>query len=135
MTADSTASKALDFIVKKDDLRTCKFVPANGPDQTVLQPGQVILKVDKFAFTSNNVTYAAFGDVMSYWNFFPAQDGWGRIRVWGFADVVRSEHESIKVGERVRLLRRRAASPGFASALQPVSAHHHGPRLRRRARG
>jgi hypothetical protein len=75
-------------------------VPANGPDQTDLQPGQVILRVDKFAFTSNNVTYAAFGDAMSYWNFFPAPDGWGRIPVWGFADVVRSEHESIKVGER-----------------------------------
>lgn len=100
MTADSSAAKAFDFIVKKDDLRTCKFVPANGPDQTDLQPGQVILRVDKFAFTSNNVTYAAFGDAMSYWNFFPAPDGWGRIPVWGFADVVRSEHESIKVGER-----------------------------------
>ena len=24
---------------------------------------------------------------MSYWDFFPAQDGWGRVPVWGFADV------------------------------------------------
>ena len=27
---------------------------------------------------------------MRYWNFFPAESGWGRVPVWGFADVARS---------------------------------------------
>lgn len=101
MTEHAIAAKALDFIVKKDDLRTCKFVPAAESGETGLQPGQILLRVDQFAFTSNNVTYATFGDAMSYWNFFPAPEGWGRIPVWGFADVVRSEHASIKAGERI----------------------------------
>ena len=45
-----------------------------------LAPGQVLLKIDAFAFTANNVTYAVFGDMMRYWQFFPAaSEGWGRI--------------------------------------------------------
>jgi hypothetical protein len=96
----ATDSKALDFIVLRSDLRTCKFLPAAGPEETELQPGQVLLEIDKFAFTSNNITYATFGDSMSYWNFFPAPEGWGRIPVWGFADVIRSQNEAIQCGER-----------------------------------
>lgn len=66
-----------------------------------LEPGQARLRIDSFALTSNNVTYAAFGDAMGYWNFFPADDGWGRIPVWGFADVVESQADPIQPGTRV----------------------------------
>ena len=93
-------AKAVDFVVQRTDLHSCKFIPAAGPDEITLEPGQILMKVDKFAFTSNNVTYAAFGEAMSYWNFFPAPEGWGRIPVWGFADVIASQADGIKVGER-----------------------------------
>jgi hypothetical protein len=92
---------ALDFIVRRDDLRQCKCVPAAEPDEIDLRRGEVLLRIAKFAFTSNNVTYAAFGDAMRYWDFFPAPEGWGRIPVWGFGDVIRSEHDGIGAGERV----------------------------------
>ena len=55
------------------------------------------LRVDSFALTSNNITYGAFGDMLQYWNFFPAAGEWGRIPVWGFADVV----EGVSEGRRV----------------------------------
>ena len=100
MATSRIDTKVLDFMVRRDDLHQCKFVAASAPDAIELQPGQVLLRIDKFAFTSNNVTYAAFGDAMSYWNFFPAPEGWGRIPVWGFADVIRSQHAAIEVGER-----------------------------------
>jgi uncharacterized protein DUF2855 len=94
---------ALDFLVKRDDLRECKFAPATeaGEIELELEPGQVLLAVDKFGFTSNNVTYAAFGEAMNYWAFFPAPEGWGRIPVWGFAHVLRSEHSELAEGERI----------------------------------
>jgi hypothetical protein len=38
---------------------------------------------------------------MSYWRFFPAEEGWGRVPVWGFARVVASAHDSVAEGERV----------------------------------
>jgi hypothetical protein len=63
--------------------------------------GEVLLSIDRFAFTANNVTYAMFGDAMHYWQFFPATDpAWGVIPVWGFATVVASAVEGIAVGER-----------------------------------
>jgi hypothetical protein len=64
-------------------------------------PGEIVLRLDRFALTTNNITYAAFGDAMQYWDFFPTgQDGWGHMPVWGFADVVASTVEGVEVGER-----------------------------------
>ncbi|WP_010466654.1 DUF2855 family protein [Acidovorax radicis] len=66
-----------------------------------LQPGEALLRVDRVAVTTNNITYAAFGDAMKYWDFFPTGEaGWGHMPVWGFADVVASDVEGVAVGER-----------------------------------
>ena len=63
--------------------------------------GEVLLRVEHFAFTANNVTYAMFGEAMHYWQFFPATDpAWGVIPVWGFATVVASAVEGIVASER-----------------------------------
>lgn len=94
-------AEAVDFQVRRNDLRETRVVPLAAPDEVELAPGEVLVKVDRFAFTANNITYAVFGDGMNYWDFFPAEDGWGRIPVWGFADVIRSEAEGIEVGERI----------------------------------
>ena len=83
-------SQALDFLVNRQDLRQFKLVPATAPAEIDLLPGQVLLSISMFGFTSNNVTYAAFGEAMQYWAFFPAPEGWGRIPVWGYGDVIRS---------------------------------------------
>lgn len=66
-----------------------------------LEPNEVVLEVDRLAMTSNNISYAVAGDLLDYWGFFPAGDGWGRIPAMGWADVVASAHPNIKVGERV----------------------------------
>lgn len=89
---------AYDFLVRKDALHETRVAPAADP---TLAPGQILAAVDRFALTANNVTYAVFGDMMQYWQFYPGPDGWGRIPVWGFADVVRSEHPDVRVGERL----------------------------------
>ena len=71
------------------------------PDGTLAQ-GQVRLRIERFALTSNNITYGAFGDAMHYWDFYPTgEDGWGIIPVWGFGTVVQSEHDGLAVGERI----------------------------------
>jgi Protein of unknown function (DUF2855) len=96
-----TESKAVDFVVERSNLRHAKFVPAVAAGEIELQPGQALLRVASFAFTANNVTYAVAGDMLSYWSFFPAEEGWGRIPVWGFADVLHSRQEGVAEGERV----------------------------------
>jgi hypothetical protein len=87
-----------DFLVKRDDLRECRIADSPAP---TLEPGQALLRVDTFGLTSNNVTYAVFGEAMHYWDFFPAEDGWGRVPVWGFAEVERSEAEGVESGTRL----------------------------------
>ena len=84
--------------VKKDALSTTKIVDL--PD-TPLAAGAVRLKVDSFAVTANNITYAVIGDMFQYWNFFPAPDGWGIVPMWGHAHVEASHCPDIAVGERV----------------------------------
>ncbi len=51
--------------------------------------------------TANNVTYAVFGEAMSYWDFFPAPEGWGIVPTWGFAEVAASEADGVEVGTRL----------------------------------
>jgi hypothetical protein len=66
-----------------------------------IEVGEVLLRVERFAFTANNVTYAMFGDAMHYWAFYPTGEAdWGMIPVWGFATVVVSAVDGIAIGER-----------------------------------
>jgi hypothetical protein len=60
-----------------------------------------LLAVDSFGLTTNNITYAVMGDAMNYWDFFPAEDGWARMPVWGFATVAASAREEVEEGQRV----------------------------------
>ena len=84
-----------EFLVKKDDFRECRVAEGDPPEPG---PGQALLRVDTFGMTSNNVTYAVFGEAMSYWDFFPAEDGWGTLPTWGFAEVESSEAEGVEAG-------------------------------------
>lgn len=65
-----------------------------------LEDGQIRVEIKQFAFTSNNITYAAVGEVVGYWKFFPVSEEEGIIPVWGFAEVIASKSEEIPVGER-----------------------------------
>lgn len=91
-----------EFQTNKANLATGRIVET---EQPTISDGQVLVKVDKFAFTANNITYAAMGDQLRYWQFFPPSgenpEKWGIIPVWGFADVIKSESDNIPVGDRL----------------------------------
>src|SRR3954453_9501642 len=87
-----------DFLVMRKDLRECRIAKSDPPE---VADGEALLRVDTFGLTSNNITYAKFGDAMSYWDFFPAEDGWGRVPMWGFAEVAASRHDGLAEGVRV----------------------------------
>jgi hypothetical protein len=96
----TTHSSGLDILVDRADLRNLVAEDAPGPDGIVLDDGEVLLRVDAFGFTANNVTYAALGDAFSYFQFFPARTGFARIPVWGFGDVVATRHPGVALGAR-----------------------------------
>ncbi len=88
----------MDFLVKRDDLHETRIDDSDAPE---LDKGQTLLKVDRFGLTTNNITYALMGDQMSYWDFFPGPDGWGKVPMWGFADVAASEADGVEEGSRI----------------------------------
>lgn len=95
------ASPRTDFLVDRRDLRRCSVEHGTDAESIELASGQVLLRLTAFAFTANNITYAVFGDAMRYWQFFPSHDEWGRVPVWGFAEIERSRHDGLRAGERV----------------------------------
>ncbi|HEV2982444.1 MAG TPA: DUF2855 family protein [Solirubrobacteraceae bacterium] len=88
----------MDFLIARDDLHRCRFDDAAPPEP---RPGQALLAIDAFGLSANNITYAMFGEAMSYWSFFPTEPGWGRLPVWGYAEVVESRAGGVEPGTRV----------------------------------
>ncbi|MBA4164751.1 MAG: DUF2855 domain-containing protein [Erythrobacter sp.] len=84
--------------IRRDDFSNARLTEINtGP----LAEGAVRLEIESFSVTSNNVTYAVVGEMVGYWNFFPAPEGWGIVPMWGHARVIESNCPEIAVGERV----------------------------------
>lgn len=87
-------------------LMTLKADPGETLIETRVRPeladGEVLLALDRFSLTTNNITYAAYGDAIGYWQVFPTgRESYGMMPVWGFADVAASRAAGIEVGARV----------------------------------
>ncbi|MEG3126104.1 DUF2855 family protein [Sphingomonas sp. GB1N7] len=87
-----------EMMVRRDALEQIAINETIAPEP---KDGEVLLEIEAFALTANNVTYAVVGETVKYWNFFPAPAGWGIVPVWGHARVAASRHPEISVGERV----------------------------------
>ena len=74
-----------------------------------IQDGEVLIKVNKFALTSNNITYGVFADQLGYFEFYPCRDeesgeikkDFGILPVWGMGTVVSSKCGDVPVGEYI----------------------------------
>lgn len=87
------------FVTDRRDLRRARW---ESVDAGPLPEGAVRVRIDAFALTSNNITYAAFGEAMSYWAFFPTGDAaTGLVPVWGFGTIVESRAAGLAEGERL----------------------------------
>ena len=78
------------------------------PPPAPLAPGQVRARIDSFAMTANNITYALFGkpaglfgDDRGYWDFFADRGTPGRLPVWGFATITESRADGVAVGDQL----------------------------------
>ena len=54
--------QATDFVVARNDLQQCKSIETHLPDADALPADTLLVKVDRFAFTANNISYAVLGD-------------------------------------------------------------------------
>ena len=89
------------LMTRKSDLGETRLHAIASPDPA---EGEVVLALDRFSLTTNNITCAAYGDAIGYWRVFPTgEEDYGLMPVWGFADVAESRVEGIEVGASVRL--------------------------------
>lgn len=86
-----------EFVVDRNDISNTQLVEA---EDLSLGPNQAKLAVERFALTANNITYGVAGDMIGYWKFFPAEENWGKIPVWGIARVVDAGDTELEVGAR-----------------------------------
>jgi Protein of unknown function (DUF2855) len=72
-------------------------------DHPASQPaaGEILVRIDKFGLTSNNVTYAALGQKLGYFSFFPRDSAWSALPVWGLATAIASRAEGVPEGARL----------------------------------
>lgn len=88
----------LSCAVRLDDLRDADVAASPLPEPA---EGQLLLRIDGYALTANNATYAELGERLDYWRFFPAPPGRGCIPAWGHGEVLASRHPAFAVGERL----------------------------------
>ncbi len=94
MPAHTTA-----FTVRKNQLADVRLHTSPAEPLTV---GHVRIAVESIALTTNNITYANFGNTMGYWQFFPTGEAdWGCIPAWGFGVVSESLCDGVAVGEKI----------------------------------
>jgi hypothetical protein len=84
--------------INRADIKQHRMVTVQ--QDSALPHDHVLLKLDRFALTSNNISYALSGDFLDYWGFFPTTAGWGRLPAMGFGIVEQSNNPDIAVGGR-----------------------------------
>jgi hypothetical protein len=85
--------------VDKQQINKTRLIDKTIPSES-LEKDQVVLEIESFGFSANNITYASMGEQMKYWGFFPADEGWGKVPVWGYGVVVASNHLDVPMGEK-----------------------------------
>ena len=93
-------SKCTELWVDRKQYRNTRIVSAEVPTP---REGEVLVAIDRFGLTSNNVSYAVSGDMIGYWGSYPAEGNWGKVPVWGCANVVQSNCAEVPVKSTVTL--------------------------------
>lgn len=103
-TTVSTEELVRQMFVRPTSLNDVQIVESPRQD---LRPGEVRFRVDHFAFTANNVTYATTGSFLGYLDFYPVdtealgiESDWRQIPAMGFGELIESAHPDIPASGR-----------------------------------
>ena len=89
------------LLVNRSNFADVALVNTNN---NALEEGFIRVSIGPWALTSNNITYMAVGEQIGYWKFFEPKDygiemtGFGRMPVWGYAEVIESNCADITIG-------------------------------------
>jgi len=85
--------------VNANDVKQLQIVER---DALIVKKEQVLVEIEKCAFTANNISYAKAGISLQYFDFFPTSDEkWKLTPSWGIGKIVASRNKEAQVGERI----------------------------------
>ena len=90
--------KSYSLEVTRKNLEQARLVELPDADKVQLADGEALIRVNSFGLTANNITYGVAGDIIGYWQFFPASGEHGRIPVWGIGAVLRAGNTELVEG-------------------------------------
>lgn len=88
-----------EILVKKENIATTKVAVDESP--IMVNSNEICIEVKKFGLSTNNITYAVFGDAMQYWGYFPRGNGYGCVPVWGIGEIVETRLSELNEGEKI----------------------------------
>ena len=89
------------LLINKADFADVALVTTEAGE---LADGFIRVAIGPWALTANNITYLAVGEMIGYWKYFEPKDyriemdGFGRMPVWGYAQVTETKCVDIAVG-------------------------------------
>ena len=86
--------------INRKNISKTQLIDYQKPSMQDMADGTVLLKLDIFSLSSNNITYAVTGNSLKYWGFFPIDEQHSLLPVWGFGEVVASKHPNFQSGDR-----------------------------------
>lgn len=91
------------YAINLEDFRQTTLLDGFAVHPDTLADGQVMVRIDKIALTSNSISYVIAGKagLLRYLDLFPAPEGQAHILCWGYGDVVHSKHPDVPEGERL----------------------------------
>jgi hypothetical protein len=67
-----------------------------------LNKDEILIKLNKFGLTSNNVTYVILGESYKYFDVFPSKDKEeAKLNVWGLATIIKSNNDKLLENEQI----------------------------------
>ena len=86
--------------INRGDITKTQVINYQKPSEEDMAEGTVLLRLDIFSLSANNITYAVTGNSLKYWGFFPIDEQHSLLPVWGFGEVVTSKHSEFEIGDR-----------------------------------
>ncbi|KAJ5222912.1 uncharacterized protein N7469_009152 [Penicillium citrinum] len=95
-------------VSKLDNNQHATFTLSEAPTPAKLADSSIRVKTQLISLTSNNLSYAAFGDVLKWWDAYPVSPSypapyndpsqWGIVPAWGFASIEESNIPELTPG-------------------------------------
>jgi hypothetical protein len=101
MTKRTTKHDRWDFLVDQNDATKFKIHSAQNRSIVCSLDNRALIRIERLAFSANNILYITMGHENRYWDLFPGKKPFGSPPAWGIGTVIDSQSPHLAIGERL----------------------------------